>query len=202
MYWMNEWLSHLGHAISLDILEPKKNNDPSLPASGKDTSRGHTILFSANSNSSVHLWVQSQCGKILLANFRLDADSHAIFKDFEDEHGKTFSLSQGSWTMELLKQPHVLQSSSNARYLNHTPWTLPHVPMYCWLISSVLSRFPTKLQRALKLIIVFFSFFYVFYYLYLAQYWVQNSRCSDVKAVHHNSIVISLICSETGRPKG
>lgn len=42
--------------MSLDISGPMKNNGTSLPASGKDTCRGHAITISADSNTYPHIY--------------------------------------------------------------------------------------------------------------------------------------------------
>lgn len=44
------------YVMSLDISGPVKNNDPSLTASGKETYRGHTVPFSAESNTYLHFY--------------------------------------------------------------------------------------------------------------------------------------------------
>lgn len=99
-----------------------KNNDPSLPARGKDTSRGHIIPLSAESNTYLHNYESKiNVEKILLVNCWLSADSQAIFQGFEDgEHGMTFYTSQSSWMMELLKQPRVPVVLGPVSIMQHT----------------------------------------------------------------------------------
>lgn len=99
-----------------------KNNDPSLLARGKDASRGHIIPLSAESNIYLHNYEPKiNVEKILLVNCWLSADSHAIFQGFEDgEHGMTLYISQGSWMMELLKQPCVPVMLGPVSIMQHT----------------------------------------------------------------------------------
>lgn len=62
---MND-LASWGHTLLLYVSGPMKNNDPSLSATGKATSRGLTIPFSADSDASMY---PKSIRQILLADF-------------------------------------------------------------------------------------------------------------------------------------